>query len=76
VSVPNREVEKFGDLLYLAADYAEFRDCIDRALRHDPEDAPTRRLDAMSLESWESRVERMCDIIEQRIEETTSARAR
>lgn len=67
VSVPNREVEKYREMVYLARDYDEFQACIERALQSDSREAVARRLDAMSLESWELRVERLCGIVDERI---------
>lgn len=67
VSVPNREVEKYKEMVYLARGFDEFKECIERALQCDSREAVARRLDAMSLESWERRVERLCEIVDERI---------
>lgn len=57
ISTWTPEVEKFGDVVGIAKDHAEFLECIERSLKEDNEQARAARLASVQGSSWDSRVQ-------------------
>jgi glycosyltransferase involved in cell wall biosynthesis len=74
VSVRLREVEELADVVYIADSYQEFANLIQRALDEDCEDRRHTRLSAVASLSWPARVDRLSDVIVERIPATGSPR--
>jgi glycosyltransferase involved in cell wall biosynthesis len=69
VSTPMEEVEKFGDLVYMASGSQAFISAIEKALK---EDAPQRRLarrEAVRNDSWHSRAQLVCSHLKRYIKD-------
>jgi glycosyltransferase involved in cell wall biosynthesis len=64
VSTPLPEVDRYRDLVELAADATAFVGAVERAVRERSETARRFRLEAMRGESWASRVQEMSALIE------------
>jgi uncharacterized protein YqgQ len=73
VSVRNQEVETYGNLVYVGGDYAEFAGLVKLAVDEDSEDRRRSRIAAMSVESWEEKVEQISRIIVERIPDAAGA---
>ena len=67
VSVRIREVEHLKDLVYIADSYAEYAVLIERAIAEDSPESRDARMNAMASESWETKVERLSEIIARHI---------
>lgn len=63
VSVRVREVERYGDLVYVADGREEFLDAVKRALESSSPDAAAERAAAVENESWTAKVERISEIV-------------
>ena len=61
----NRE---YGDIVYMAKDKKEFSEYIDKALGGDKGDLAEKRIEAARQNSWESRIEKMNNLIKSEIE--------
>lgn len=59
---------KYGQIVYVATDVAEFSRCIEKALRKDNKDLMKRRIEIAKENSWENKIEEMSHLIEQAIE--------
>lgn len=67
VSVRVREVERYGDLVYIADGREQFCDLVREAIDSDSPDASVRRAVAVEQESWGKKVERISDIVARHI---------
>ncbi|MGD8415297.1 MAG: glycosyltransferase [Candidatus Latescibacterota bacterium] len=63
VSARVKEVERYGDLVYIADDAQGFVDAVKRALEEDNAAAAAARAAAMEEESWTAKVERISSIV-------------
>jgi hypothetical protein len=63
VSVRVREVERYGDLVYIADDRERYLEGIKRALNNSSPDAAAERAAAVENESWAAKVERISEIV-------------
>ncbi len=62
ISTPIAGSEAFGDLIYTAADYAQFNHCLRQAV-DEPKQNAAKRLEFVKEHTWDKRVEGMFDII-------------
>jgi glycosyltransferase involved in cell wall biosynthesis len=63
VSARVREVERYGNLVYIADDRDGFVDAVKRALEEDNPEAAAARAAAVEEESWTAKVERISSIV-------------
>jgi glycosyltransferase involved in cell wall biosynthesis len=67
VSVRVREVERYGEVVYIADGREQFRDFIVEAIDSDSPDRSARRAVSVEHESWAKKVERISDIVARHI---------
>lgn len=67
VSVPIREVQRYGNLVFIANSYDEFLQSIDLAISDDSDEKRDMRLKSVENESWEARVETISLIVNKHI---------
>jgi glycosyltransferase involved in cell wall biosynthesis len=65
VSTPLPEARAYGDLVRIASTPEAFVRELDRAIAEDGEAAVRRRIEAVSGDTWEARVERMSELVEE-----------
>ncbi len=65
--------KEYGDVVYIGKDSEEFGRLINHAIEENNEELSKRRIKAAEDNSWESRIERMCELIEESIERKKSA---
>jgi len=56
VSTNLPEVKQYGEHCFIAADYAEFEQGVQRAIQCDTPELRRKRSEAMQVETWESKV--------------------
>ena len=76
VSVRIKEVERYGEFVYIADDYAQFLDLVKRALAEDSAEKAQQRMKAVEEESWECRVEQITTVVSKHIPLTNKSTAR
>ncbi len=69
VSVRIKEVERYGELVYVADDYKEFLHYTKLAINEHNDDLVSKRISAMQKESWEFRVKMISRIISDHVPE-------
>lgn len=67
VSTLSADLSIFGNLIYAANDYEEFNKMISRCLDEDKEINALKRREFVSEHSWQKRVEKMLEIIYQKL---------
>jgi len=69
VSPPISGAEKFADLVYLAKDYRQFNEMIQKAIREDNPNLRRKRREAVANEDWSKKMNEMLKIIDYKIKE-------
>jgi glycosyltransferase involved in cell wall biosynthesis len=67
VSVSTPEIERFRDVVHIAANREEFLECLEHALEQEPVGSRENRMKAVAKMSWDSRVEEVLDVVGRRL---------
>lgn len=67
VTTPVSGVEKFSHLIYIAQDYRDFNEKIQKTLTENNPELIRLRIEAARANSWQSKVEQMMDLIDSKI---------
>ena len=67
VTTPASGVEKFSHLIYIAQDYRDFNEKIQKALTENNPGLVRSRIEVAAENSWQSKIERMLNLISERI---------
>lgn len=67
VTTPASGVEKFSHLIYIAQNYRDFNEKIQKALAEDRPELVHLRIEAVRENSWQSRIEQMMSLIKTKV---------